>query len=139
MNQGLLFYPCIAMIVLTAVALYLMFRGRTAAVKSGAVSAAYFKTYDTGETLPRQARQAERCFHNLLESTPPFYALCIAVIALQKVDLFFIAAGWSYVGLRMLQSYVHVTSNKIGPRSQLFFLSWVVILAMALRLGYLIA
>nr|NLU60520.1 hypothetical protein [Pseudomonas sp. BIGb0427] len=49
-----------------------------------ALSAAYFKTYDTGEKLPRAVRQTERCFHNLLESTPPFYFLCVALISLAK-------------------------------------------------------
>ncbi|MGF6593914.1 MAPEG family protein [Pseudomonas sp. 2835] len=138
MNQGLMFYPALAMILLTVVVLYLMFRGRQSAVKSGALSTAYFKTYDTGEKLPRAVRQTERCFHNLLESTPPFYFLCVALISLAKVDWVFIGLAWAYVACRVLQSLVHVTNNKVGPRSKLFMLSWLVLLAMCVRLGFLI-
>jgi len=135
MNQGLMFYPALAMILLTVVVLYVMFRGRQGAVKSGALSAAYFKTYDTGEKLPRALRQADRCFHNLLESTPPFYFLCVALIGLAKVDWVFIGLAWAYVACRALQSLVHVTNNKVGPRSQLFMLSWLILLTMCVRLG----
>jgi len=136
MNQGAIYYPCLALLSVTVIALYLMYRGRTAAVASGEVSSAYFKTYDTGEKLPRKARQAERCFHNLLESTPIFYFLCATTIALMKVDVVFVAMAWLYVICRALQSYVHLTTNKVGPRSQLFMVGWVVILAYSIRLAY---
>lgn len=139
MNQGLMFYPVLAMIILTVIALYLMFRGRQNAVRSGAVSAAYFKTYDTGEKLPRAARQAERCYHNLLESSPPFYITCVAAIALARVDLVFLILAWTYVLFRVLQTVVHLTNNKLGMRSRLYMLSWIALLAFAIRLGYVIA
>lgn len=138
MNQGLMFYPVLAVIILTVIALYLMFRGRQNAVATGAVSAAYFKTYDTGEKLPRAARQAERSYHNLLESTPPFYVICIAAIALAKVDPVFLGLAWAYVLFRVLQTFVHLTHNKLGMRSRLYMLSWIVLLAFAIRLAYLI-
>lgn len=138
MNQGLMFYPVLAMIILTVIVLYLMFRGRQSAVRAGAVSAAYFKTYDTGEKLPRAARQAERCYHNLLESTPPFYVICVAAIALARVDLVFLALAWAYVLFRILQTVVHLTHNKLGMRSKLYLLSWIVLLAFAIRLAYMI-
>lgn len=138
MNQGFLFFPCLAMILLMVSVLYIMFRGRQSAVVKGEVSPAYFKTYDTGETLPRKARQAERCFHNLLESVPVFFAVCLFAIALQKVDMIFLIMAWAYVVCRFIQSIVHLTSNKIGPRAQLFMISWVIILAFSFRLAYLI-
>nr|NLU60519.1 MAPEG family protein [Pseudomonas sp. BIGb0427] len=50
----------------------------------------------------------------------------------------FIGLAWAYVACRVLQSLVHVTNNKVGPRSKLFMLSWLVLLAMCVRLGFLI-
>lgn len=138
MNQGLMFYPCLALIFLTLFALFAMFRGRMAAVRSGEVSVGYFKTYDTGEKLPRKARQAERLFHNLQESTAIFYFLCAATMALGKVDFLFLALAWAYVACRVLQSLVHLTVNKLGPRMQLYALSWVVMISIAVRLGLLV-
>ena len=135
MNQGLLFYPCLAMMVLTAFVLVAMFRSRSAAVKSGDITVAYFKTYDSGEKLPRKARQAERCFHNLLESTPIFYFVCVAVIALGQVDLVHVTLAWIYVLCRTLQSAVHLTTNKLAPRASLYGVSWLAVLAIGIRLA----
>lgn len=136
MQQGLLFFPCLALLLLTIVVLGAMLRGRRAAVRSGEISAAYFKTYDTGEKLPRKARQADRCYHNLMESTPAFYFVCAATMALGKVDMLVLGLAWAYVASRALHSFVHLTSNKIGLRSMSFAASWVLLLAIAFKLAY---
>lgn len=138
MNPATMFYPCLALIFLTLIVLVIAFRGRVKAVRSGEISAAYFKTYDTGETLPRAARQADRCYQNLLESTPPFYFLCLASMALNQVDGLLVLMAWTYVAVRFAQSYVHVTANKIGPRSKLFMLSWLLLIAISFRLIFLL-
>lgn len=135
MNQGLMFYPCLALIALTFIALVTMFKARQAALRSGDISAGYFKTYDNGEKLPRKARQAERLFHNLQESTAIFYFLCAATMALGMVDAVYLALAWSYVGLRTFQSVVHLTTNKLPARAGLYALSWVVMLAHTIRLA----
>lgn len=136
MKQGLLFYPCLAMLVMTALVMLVMFRARKAAVKSGDISTAYFKTYDNGERLPRKARQAERCFHNLLESTPVFYFVCVAVMALDKGDMAHLVFAWIYVLCRALQSTVHLTTNKLLPRASLYGVSWIAVLAIGIRLAF---
>ena len=138
MNQGLMFYPCLALIALTFIALVTMFKARQAALRSGDISAGYFKTYDNGEKLPRRARQAERLFHNLQESTAIFYFLCAASMALGMVDGIFLALAWSYVGLRTLQSVVHLTTNKLPMRAGLYGLSWIVMLAFVIRMAVVI-
>jgi hypothetical protein len=135
MQQGLLFLPCLALLLLTILAMWLMLRGRRQAVQRGEISAAYFKTYDTGEKLPRKARQADRCYHNLIESTPPFYFVCTAAMALGKVDMILLVLAWAYVATRALHSFVHLTSNKIGPRSMSFGLGWALLLTMAVRIA----
>ena len=135
MQQGLLFFPCLALLLLTMTVMVAMLRGRRAAVQRGEISAAYFKTYDTGEKLPRKARQADRCYHNLIESTPPFYFVCAATMALGKVDMLVLAFAWAYVAIRVLHSFVHLTSNKIGPRSMSFAVGWALLLAIAIKLA----
>lgn len=136
MQAGLLFFPCMALILLTAFAMIAMLRGRRRAVAAGDISAAYFKTYDTGEKLPRKARQAERCYHNLLESLPPFYFVCATAMALDAVGMTILALAWAYVATRVLQAVVHMTSNKIRPRSLSFGVSWLLLLAMATILAF---
>lgn len=135
MQQGLLFFPCLALLLLTVLVMWLMLRGRRQAVQRGEISAAYFKTYDTGEKLPRKARQADRCYHNLIESTPPFYFVCAAAMALGKVDMILLVLAWAFVATRALHSFVHLTSNKIGLRSMSFGLGWALLLAIAIRIA----
>lgn len=136
MQAGLLFFPCLALILLTAFAMIAMLRGRRRAVAAGEISAVYFKTYDTGEKLPRRARQAERCYHNLLESLPPFYFVCAAAMALDAVGMTVLALAWAYVAMRVLHAFVHMTSNKIGPRSLSFAVSWLLLVALAATLAF---
>jgi hypothetical protein len=135
MQPGLLFLPCLALLLLTVVAMFAMLRGRRRAVQAGEISAAYFKTYDTGEKLPRAARQAERSYHNLLESAPPFYFVCAAGMALDQVDMVLLSMAWAYVAVRFAHAFVHMTSNKIGPRSMTYGLAWLLLLAMAIKLA----
>lgn len=137
MNQGLMLLPCFSLIVLTTFMLYMMFWSRRVAVKAGHVSAKYFKTFDNGETLPRQARQMDRSFHNLLESTPLFYFISLATMALNKVDMVFIMLAWTYVGFRLIQCVIHITNNKIIPRSTSFVFGWITMLIMGGRLALL--
>ena len=138
MNQGLLFFPVLAIILLIASVLIIMFRRRTSAVARGDLTSAYYKTYDTVQVIPREVRQAERCFVNLLETTPIFFAICLFAVSLGKVDLIFLVMAWFYVACRLLQSIVHITSNKLGPRSQLYMLGWLIMLAFSFRLGWMI-
>lgn len=138
MNQGLLFFPVLAIILLIVAVLVIMFRRRKSAVARGELTSAYFKTYDTVQVLPRDVRQAERCFLNLLEIAPIFFTICLFAVALGKVDLIFLILAWLYVAFRVLQSIVHITSNKLGPRSTLYSLGLLVILAFSLRLGWMI-
>ncbi len=135
MQPGLLFLPCLALLLLTMFVLVAMFRSRRHAVRAGEISATYFKTYDTGEKLPRKARQADRNYHNLVESTPPFYFVCAVAIALDKVDPIMLGLAWTYVAMRMLHAFVHITTNKIGMRSKSFAVSLIVLVAMAVKLA----
>lgn len=138
MNQGLLFFPVLAIILLIVSVLIIMFRRRTSAVARGDLTSAYFKTYDTVQVLPREVRQAERSFLNLLETTPIFFAICLFTVALGKVDWTFLVMAWFYVACRLFQSIVHITSNKLGPRSKLYLLGWLIMLAFSFRLGLMI-
>jgi hypothetical protein len=135
MQPGLLFLPCLVLLLLTVFALLTMLRGRRVAVRAGEISAAYFKTYDTGEKLPRKVRQADRSYHNLVESTPPFYFICATAMALGRVDAILLGLAWAYVAMRVVHAFVHMTSNRIPARSMTFAVAWVVMLAMAVKLA----
>ena len=54
-----------------------------------------------------------RNFMNLLEMPVLFYVLCLTLYVTQKIDPAALALAWSYVGLRVVHSLVHLTYNNV--------------------------
>lgn len=122
------------MLILSAGILIKMFVGRLNAVKSGEVDIKYFKTYNQG-TPPHKMLQADKNFSNLFEVPTLFYMVCLFTLATFKVDHLMLGLAWLYVFCRYVHSFVHVTSNKIIPRMMSYGMSWLVLLAMAIKLA----
>ena len=89
-----------------------------------------------GETL--QNVQSADHFRNLFEVPVLFYALCGFLAITQLTNLLLLACAWGYVVLRAAHTYVHLTSNTVIRRFQVFFASSIVLYVMwvifALRL-----
>ena len=135
-NQQLIFFPCLALIFLCALVLVRMFFTRVKAVRSGSVDFRYFKTYDLDINPPILMTQASRNFTNLFEAPTLFYMICAFALMTQNVDRVMYVAAWIYVGLRYIHSFIHLTSNKIGPRMGVYSLSWIILLFMGILLAY---
>jgi hypothetical protein len=69
-------------------------------------------------------------FRNLFEVPVLFYALCGFLAITRLTNLFLLACAWGYVVLRAAHTYVHLTSNKVLRRFQLFFASTIVLYVM---------
>ena len=139
MNPNLIYYPVLAMIVLTATVLIRMFVLRVKGIKSGQVDFRYFKTYNMPTQIPPKQVQAERNFSNLFEVPVLFYTVCAFSLITQNVDHVMLTLAWSYFTLRALHSLIHLTTNKIIPRMSLYGLSWIVLMIMAIKLGLMVA
>lgn len=135
MNQNLMYFPCLAMLLLTFIVLLRMFVLRMRAVKNKDIEMKYFKTYNT-ETPPTLMLQADRHFINLFEVPVLFYMVCIFTVITFHVDSKMLWAAWIYVFFRMIHAFIHLTSNKMRPRMMAYTLSWLVLLYMGLNLGY---
>lgn len=136
MNQNLIYYPCFALLILSALVLIRMFLTRVFAIKSGTVDFRYFKTYNAADgQLPMQMVQASRNFTNLFEVPTLFYMVCAFALITQHVDEIFLLMAWLYVALRYLHSAIHLTNNKITPRMTTYFFSWVVLVGMGITLA----
>ena len=123
-----IFYPMFAMFSLSLVALVVMFRRRTAAVKSGLVKVGQFKTY-VQESGPDKMIQASRHFSNLFEAPILFYVICILGMLFSEGTLF-VALAWLYVLARSVHAYVHLGSNKLIPRMSSYGFGWLMLVAM---------
>lgn len=119
-----------AMVLLTALVLIRMVRGRVAAVKHGEVDAKFYKTFagDVGE--PRKVAQHSRHFVNLFESPVLFYAGCITAMVAGQGTGVIVWLAWAYVLARVGHAFVHLGSNRIPPRMAIYGASWVVLLAL---------
>ena len=88
------------------------------------------------ETL--QNVQSADHFRNLFEVPVLFYALCAFLAVTRLTTLLLLACAWGYVVLRAAHTYVHLTSNKVVRRFQVFVASTIVLYVMwgifALRL-----
>jgi hypothetical protein len=79
---------------------------------------------------PERATQIANAFHNQLEVPLLFYVLTILVLFTRQADLLFVLLAWVFVALRLMQAYVHVTSNYVPYRGMLFGAGAIVLLAM---------
>ena len=81
-----------------------------------------------GETL--QNVQSADHFRNLFEVPVLFYALCAFLAITRLTTLLLLACAWGYVVLRAAHTYVHLTSNKVVRRFQVFVASTLVLYVM---------
>lgn len=128
MNLALI-YPMAAMVLLTFFVLVSLFRSRVRALKSGGVTAGYYKTYQEGME-PRETAQLSRHVVNLFESPVLFYAACLAGMVLQRQTAVLLVMAWLYFGLRVMHAAIHMGNNKLQPRMRVYFASWLVLLGM---------
>lgn len=135
MNQNLMYFPCLAMMLLTAIVLLRMFILRMSAVKNKSIEMKYFKTYNVGNP-PMLMVQTDRHFSNLFEAPVLFYMVCVFSVITFHVDSKMLWAAWIYVFFRVIHSFIHLTSNKLTPRMLAYAFSWLALLYMGLNLGY---
>lgn len=136
MNQNLMYFPCLAMLILTFIVMMRMFVLRVKAVKNKDIKMSYFKIYDDAVKAPVQMIQASRHFSNLFEAPVLFYMVCAFTVMTFHVDSKMLVAAWLYVFFRSVHAFIHLTSNHIKQRMYAYMFGWIVLLYMGLSLGY---
>ncbi len=134
MKEASLVYPMLAMVILTAATLAILFRSRVRAVREGLLTARYYKLY-RGEIEPDYAVKPARHFINLFEAPTLYYAACLTAMVTRQVTMLIYALAWAYVLLRLVHAYVHLSTNNLRRRMSAYFLSWLVLLGMWIAIG----
>jgi len=135
MSNAALVWPMFAMVLLTASVLVRLFRSRVRAVRSGAVTAGYFRAFQ-GAVEPEQSAVLSRHFANLFEAPTLFYAGCITAMVLHDVGPVTVVLAWSYVIARALHTTVHLGRNRLKYRIRSYFISWLMLLALWAHLAW---
>ena len=79
---------------------------------------------------PRRTMQAAYSFSNQFELPVLFYVLTILEWMTRHAGYVFVVLAWIFVICRVLQAYVHVTSNTYRLRSTFYSVGAVVLLVM---------
>jgi hypothetical protein len=79
---------------------------------------------------PRRTTQAANAFSNQFELPVLFYVLTILEWVTRHAGIVFVVLAWIFVIFRVLQAYVHVTSNVVRLRSAFYSISALVLMIM---------
>lgn len=122
-------YPVFALVGFTLAIMARLGVLRYAAVKSGSVDPRFFALY-RGYDEPEKLAVHSRHVVNLFEAPLLFYVVC--VVAFQTGQSGFLLQGlaWTYVALRFIHSYVHLTSNTVLLRFRIFILGMLTLMIL---------
>ena len=115
-QDNAIFYPAIALAIMTMTLIFAMGLRRFFAVRTRTVNGRYYVTFDASEGEPPSLRRHSRNVQNLFEMPPLFYAVVIALYVTGHVDAVAIAAAWVFVACRALHSFIHITYNTVLHR-----------------------
>ena len=128
-----IFYPVVVLVLWTFAVLLLVPRARFKAAYAKKVRVADF-AFGESENVPGEARLPNRNYMNLLEMPVLFYLACLVVYVIGKVDAWSLGLAWLYVALRIAHSVIHVTYNHVIHRMRAFALSFLVLIALWIRI-----
>lgn len=129
MKAEAIFGPVCVLAVWTVLVLFFGGFRRIGALRGGRVRRDAFKLGESAE-VPPDLVVGNRNLINLLEMPVLFYVACLALYATGRVTPGLVFLAWSYVGLRLAHSAIHLTYNSVLHRVVPFALSNLVLLAM---------
>ena len=109
--------------------LYLLF-ARMALTRIGAIKSGETKMKDVAlgqNAWPTKVAQIGNSYSNNLELPLLFYALVPLAMLTKKDDLLFVVMSWLFVLSRYAHAWVHINSNHVPTRFNLFALGAVVL------------
>ncbi len=135
-----LIYPMAVLVFFTGFVVLRLFKARGHAIKSGAVEAEYFRTFQPpAEGLPRTMVLYDRLYHNLLEMPVLFYAGCLTAMLTGIGGWLVVVLAWLYVALRLGHAAI-LLAGKIRWRVRLFGASFFCLMGLwAVIVGTLLA
>ncbi len=128
MRAEAIFGPVSVLALWTVAVLLLTGFRRVGAVRARRLRQGAFR-YGESPEVPDELKVWNRNLMNLLEMPILFYVVCIGFYVTRQVTQAIVVLAWVYVGLRLLHSLVHLTSNRVIVRLTVFALGNFVLLA----------
>ena len=131
--EKLILMPVFLQILLTSVVLVLMGRRRIRAAKNKEISVAAFKTMNLSGAN-EQVIATSRNFENQFQMPMLYLFSVLFTLQLGLADMGYVVMGAAFVLLRLVHTFVHIGSNNVRLRFNVFLLGCVVLWAIWLRL-----
>lgn len=128
MHQEAIFYPIMAMMLLSHVVTVILYQRRVNAVREG-LNPAYFR-FNRGVKLPDELMTAEQHYQNIHEMPVLFYVTSILIYLSAAVTNMTVLLAWCYVGARLAHALIHIGTNKLLWRRNAFSLSFLILVLM---------
>jgi hypothetical protein len=128
MTVQMILLPLFVEVILTFVLLFTMAPLRTRDFASGAVRPDDVALRE--QKWPKRTTQFANSFSNQFELPVLFYVLTILEYVTHLAGIVFVVLAWTFVIFRILQAYVHVTSNIVRLRGAFFAIGAVVLAIM---------
>ena len=133
-DQSAIFEPFAALLLLTLAVWLFLYVRRLGYMAANAVDPEKFRTPDkVTAVLPEAVQYPAYNLRNLSELPILFYALCLALYALNQVDALYLQLAWAYVGFRAMHSLVHCTVNIVKLRFAFYLFSCIALWWMVIR------
>ncbi len=126
MESTIILYSLLCMFLLSLFIGMRMLQLRYRAVLEDKLHPGYFKL-NRGAKLPDYLVQVTQHYENLYETPVLFYAIVILAYILKVVDVVTLTLAYSYVVARIVHAFVHLGSNRILLRRNVFLLSIVIL------------
>jgi len=120
--------PLFAEVILTFVLMLRMGALRNAGYRSGAVKPHHVALRKP--KWPARTAQTAFSFSNQFELPVLFYVLTILEWMTRHAGVLFVALAWVFVVFRVLQAFVHVTSNIVRLRGTFYIVGALVLMIM---------
>ena len=111
--------------VFALVALLFFLLGRMALTRVGSIKAGETKLKEVAlgqDAWPAPIQQTSNAYANNLQLPILFYALVAFAMLTKKDDMIFVIMSWLFVASRYAHAFVHVTSNHVPTRFNMFAL-----------------
>ena len=138
-NAAPLIAPVIALVLWTGVIWAWMYATRIPAImKARMVLDPMAPRGEQMAQLPARVRWKADNYNHLLEQPPIFYATVLGLVLLGDQSAGSVYLAWAYVSLRVVHSLWQMLSNQIPTRFALFFVSSLVLFALAIKAALLV-
>lgn len=127
--RNAIFWPLVAQVTLTGAVAVRMLVARVAEMRARRIRPQSIATSQTTAEALKDVAAADN-FRNLFEAPVLFFAVCCAMAITDTVTPLQLALAWTYVGLRAVHSFIHVTYNRVMHRFAAYVASTICLFLM---------